>query len=568
MTGRVVRIAPVVGGSRRRIIAGAGFSASLVFPAMATLDRLTAEHVSLFMRRYSEALAEHRYVIDALNVYPVPDGDTGTNMSLTLRAVVEALPADCDLKGVCQSIYDSALAAGRGNSGIIVSQFLRAMAGAWSEATAVDADGLAGSLQAASEAAYGAVARPVEGTILTVGRHVAGAAVAAAHRGAPLATVVEEALEAGRVSLERTPELLEVLRTAGVVDAGGKGLLLLLDALAHVVDGRPLPEPPEVSAPLLGDDPHHIEGAGDVADLRYEVMFLLDSSDDRVTAFRDRWAELGDSIVVVGGDGLWNCHIHTDDIGGSIEAGIEAGRPHRIQVTDLHEQVAHVEHVAPPERSTTGVVAVATGDGVRQIFASLGAAEVVTGGQTMNPSVATLLAAVQRIPAEGVVVLPNNKNIVLAAQQLHELTDKEVAVVPTVSIPAGLSAMVEFDPQAEAARNGEVMAALAGEVTAGEVTRAVRDAVTPAGPVAEGDFMGLADGDVQCVAGELTEVSCGLLERIVDDHHEIVTLICGAEATEADTEVVAAWLRDNRPHVELEVHAGGQSLYHYYVGVE
>ena len=535
---------------------------------MPPLLRLTADDVSLFMRRYSEALAEHRTVIDALNVYPVPDGDTGTNMSLTLRAVVEALPSDCDLKAVCQAIYDSALSAGRGNSGIIVSQFLRAMVGAWREATSVDAAGLAGSLQAASEAAYGAVARPVEGTILTVGREVAEAAVTAARRGAPLAAVIEESMEAGRVSLARTPELLEVLRTAGVVDAGGKGLLLLLDALAHVVDGRPLPEPPEVSAPLLGDDPHHIAGAGDVADLRYEVMFLLDSSDDRVAAFKDRWGDLGDSIVVVGGDGLWNCHIHSDDIGGAIEAGIEAGRPHRIQVTDLHEQVAHVEHVAAPVRTTSAVVAVAAGDGVRRIFESLGVAEIVPGGQTMNPSVATLLAAVERSPADQVVVLPNNKNIVLAAQQIHALTDKDVVVVPTHSIPAGLSAMIEFDPDAEAARNGEVMWALAGEVTTGEVTRAVRDAVTPAGPVAEGDFMGLTGDGVQCVAGRLTEAACGLLERIVDDDHEIVTLICGAEATEADTEVVASWLADNRPHVELEVHAGGQPLYHYYVGVE
>ncbi len=520
------------------------------------------------MRRYSEALASHRSVIDALNVYPVPDGDTGTNMSLTLRAVVDALPADCDLRAVCQAIYDSALAAGRGNSGIIVSQFLRAMAGAWREAVTIDAAGLAGSLEAASVAAYGAVARPVEGTILTVGRDVATAAAAAAQQGAPLAEVVQTAIEAGRESLERTPELLEVLRTAGVVDAGGKGLLLLLDALAHVVDGRPLPEPPEVAVPLLGDDPHHIDGAGDVADLRYEVMFLLEGSDDRVAAFRDRWEELGDSIVVVGGDGLWNCHIHTDDIGGSIEAGIEAGRPYRIEVTDLHEQVAHIEHVAAPERTTTAVVTVATGEGVRRIFESLGAAEVVTGGQTMNPSVATLLAAVERVPADGVVVLPNNKNIVLAAQQLHELTNKEVVVVPTVSIPAGLSAMVEFDPEAEAARNAKVMAALADEVAAGEVTCAVRDAVTPAGPVAEGDFMGLSAGDVQCVGGALTTVACDLLDRIVADDHEIVTLICGAEATDADTAVVAGWLAEHRPHAELEVHAGGQPLYHYYVGVE
>ena len=205
---------------------------------------------------------------------------------------------------------------------------------------------------------------------------------------------------------------------------------------------------------------------------------------------------------------------------------------------------------------------------MRRIFESLGVAEIVQGGQTMNPSVATLLAAVERAPADEVVVLPNNKNIVLAARQLDDLTGKDVVVVPTVSIPAGLSAMVGFDPDAEAAPNGAAMADLAGDVTTGEVTRAVRDAVTPAGPVAEGDFMGLTADGVQCVAAELTEAACGLLEHIVGDHHEIVTLICGAEAAEADTAALAGWLSDNRPGVELEVHAGGQPLYHYYVGVE
>ena len=539
---------------------------------MSPLQELAAGHVSLVMRRYREALAEHRLVIDALNVYPVPDGDTGTNMSLTLKSVVEALPegpeAD-DMGAVCRAIAGGSLMGARGNSGVIVSQFLRAMTDVWREAPVVSATDLARSLQASSEAAYGAVQRPVEGTILTVGRELAGAAVAAANSGAALAEVVEAALEEGRESLARTPELLEVLRTAGVVDAGGRGLLLLLDAMLAVVDGRPLPEAPEVTGHTLGDDPHDGGGeAGDVADLRYEVMFLLDAPDDRIAGFRERWGDLGDSIVVVGGDGLWNCHVHTDDIGSAVEAGIEAGRPHRIQVTDLLEQVAHVEHVAAPVRTTTAVVAVAAGDGVRRIFESMGVAEVVLGGQTMNPSAATLLAAVERSPAEQVIVLPNNKNIVPVARQLHELTSKQVVVVPTRSIPAGLSAMVGFDPDAEAARNAEAMEDNEAVVTAGEVTRAVRASVTPAGPVAEGDYMGLSDAGVVSVAPGLTEACCGLLDRIVGDDHEIVTLICGADAPAEDTEVVERWLAEHRPHVEVEVHSGGQPLYHYYLGVE
>ena len=539
---------------------------------MSPLHELAAGHVSLVMRRYSEALAGHRLVIDALNVYPVPDGDTGTNMSLTLKSVVEVLPeapeAD-DMEAVCRAIAGGSLMGARGNSGVIVSQFLRAMTDVWRETPAVGVADLARSLQASSEAAYGAVQRPVEGTILTVGRELAAAAVTAANSGASLAEVVEAALEEGRESLARTPELLEVLRTAGVVDAGGQGLLLLLDAMLSVVDGRPLPEPPEVAGHTLGDDPHDAAaGAGGVADLRYEVMFLLDAPDDGIAGFRERWGELGDSIVVVGGDGLWNCHVHTDDIGGAVEAGIEAGRPYRIQVTDLLEQVAHVEHVAVPVRATTAVVAVAAGDGVRRIFESMGVAEVVLGGQTMNPSAATLLAAVERSPAEQVILLPNNKNIVPVAQQLHELTSKQVVVVPTRSIPAGLSAMVGFDPDAEAAPNAEAMEDNDAAVTAGEVTQAVRASVTPAGPVAEGDYMGLSAAGVESVAPSLTEASCGLLERIVGDDHEIVTLICGADAPAGDTEVVERWLAEHHPHVEVEVHSGGQPLYHYYIGVE
>ena len=540
---------------------------------MAPLQELAAEHLSRAMWRYGEALAEHRLVIDALNVYPVPDGDTGTNMSLTLKSVTEALPdgpdtAD-DMAAVCRAIAHGSLMGARGNSGVIISQLLRAMTGVWSAAPSVDAVGLARSLQEASVAAYGAVQRPVEGTILTVGRELAEAAVAAAATGAPLLDVLESALEAGTASLARTPQLLEVLRTAGVVDAGGQGLLLLLDALLNVVDGRPLPEAPEVAVPDLGDgaqDSH--DGAGDVADLRYEVMFLLDAADGRIAGFRERWGELGDSIVVVGGDGLWNCHVHTDDIGGAIEAGIEVGRPHRLKITDLLEQVAHIEHVVAPARTTTAIVAVAAGDGVCRIFESLGVAEIVRGGQTMNPSAATLAAAVERSPAGQVVILPNNKNIVPVALQLHELTDKQVVVVPTRSIPAGLTAMLGFDPDAEAERNGEAMEVLAAGVAAGEVTQAVRSSVTAAGPVAEGDFMGLSGAGVESVAPRVVDAACGLLERIVGQDHEIVTLICGADAAEADTEAVQGWLAENRPHVEVEVHPGGQPLYHYYVGVE
>ncbi len=528
------------------------------------------------MRRYYQALTEHRAYLNSLNVYPVPDGDTGTNMALTLKSVVDALgdPEEAgfaeSLESVCRTIGESSLMGARGNSGVILSQILRSLCTELADVESVDAKRLAAALNSSAKAAYGAVLRPVEGTILTVVRHLAAAAEEAASASDDLPGMLERSLEAGRKSLERTPDLLEVLRLAGVVDAGGAGLLLLIEALLCVADGRGLSKAPEVGGIVMALEPPgavaHDESS--VADLRYEVMFLLSSDDEHVARFQERWQEVGDSIVVVGGDGLWNCHIHTDDIGAAIEAGIEAGRPRRIEVTDLHEQVAHTEHVAPPQRKTSGVVAVAAGDGVRGLFEALGAEEVVTGGQTMNPPTLALKEAAERLAADEVLVLPNNKNVIAAAKQVGELTDKKIVVVPTSSVPEGLSAMLAFDADSGAEENGEVMLSMAADVVHGEVTRAVRSARTPMGDVAEGDFMGISAGEVRVVRQSLVEATCGLLAELVSPDHELVTLVAGADAGDDETEEVRSWLEGNRPDVELDLHVGGQPLYHYYIGVE
>ncbi len=564
---------------------------------MPVIDQLDVHHLDLAMRRYHEALTEHRDYLNSLNVYPVPDGDTGTNMRLTLKEVTEALDGMTDgvteqqqeqeeqgapplpLAEVCEVIGRASLNGARGNSGVILSQILRVLTSKLAAAGVADSESFAAALLAASEAAYSAVLRPVEGTILTVMRHVAAAAEQSSADGASLIEMLEDALEAGRESLERTPDLLEVLKLAGVVDAGGAGLLLMLEAFLSAADGRALPEAPVAAeAKSAGAHTHEAPQApphgqlpsdeASVAELRYEVMFLLESDDERVEVFKRRWGEVGDSIVVVGGDGLWNCHIHTDEIGSAIEAGVEAGRPRRIEVTDLHEQVAHIEHVAVPERTMSGVVAVAAGDGVRRMFEALGAGEVVLGGQTMNPSAAALKEAAERLLAEEVIVLPNNKNIIAVAEQVKELTDKKVEVVPAASIPEGLSAMLFFDPDDGADANRGAMSAAAETVVYGEVTRAVRDAKTPAGDIREGDFMGIGAEGVQVVASAAGEAVRGLLEKLVGPQHELVTLVAGAEASESDTAEVRSWLEANRTGVELDVHAGGQPLYHYYIGVE
>jgi DAK2 domain fusion protein YloV len=549
---------------------------------VATLESLDAAHLREVVLGYRDALRAHQEKLNRLNVYPVPDGDTGTNMALTLESVVSELDGADDMGTTCKAISHGSLMGARGNSGVILSQVLRGMTDTLKGSDAVDGAAFAEALRHASDAAYGAVMRPVEGTILTVVRESATAAGAAAANGDGLGRILEVASAAAEESLARTPELLPVLAEAGVVDAGAAGYVLLLDVLLHVVEGRPVPEPEPLKAPapsaVRTAPSGHVEPEGaTVSDLRYEVMYFLEAPDDTIPAFKNVWAGIGDSIVVVGGDSLWNCHIHTDDIGAALEAALDVGRPRNIRVTDLAEQMeeerwvreAPAEGPAPPtEPVPTAVVAVATGDGIRRIFHSLGVQQIVAGGQSMNPSTAQILEAVQAAPADQVVVLPNNKNIIPVAEQVDALTPKQVRVLKTKDIAEGFAALMEYDPQADIDVNAETMAEAAARVKSGEVTRAVRDANSAAGPVSEGDYIALTKDGIVAVAPDLGEAASALLEHLVDDAHEIVTVIEGEGATPADTRRITEWLAEHRPDVNVEVHHGGQPLYPYLVSVE
>jgi uncharacterized protein len=444
----------------------------------------------------------------------------------------------------------------------------------------------------ARDGAYQAVGNPVEGTILTVVRAAADAAVALgadrSERGeeAALTDVLEAAWAAATVALAGTTEQLPALKAAGVVDSGGSGLVLLFDAFLHVIDGRPLPAAEErnrarlqPSAPFpAANNGGAGSSAGDVGDLRYEVMYLLEAPDDAIPAFRQVWAGVGDSIVVVGGDGIYNCHIHTDDIGAAIEAALDAGRPRQIRVSDLWEQVEEERWVreATPEPDETpvvpigcAVVAVCNGEGIRRIFHSLGVTGTVSGGQSMNPSTADLLAAIEAAPSDNVVVLPNNKNIVPVAQAAAEQSTKTVRVVATVGIPEGFAALLEYDPEGDAEANAELMAENAARVVAGEVTAAVRDSDSPAGPIHAGDWLGLTRSGIEVVAADVADATIRLLARLVDEaHHEIATIIAGEGAQAADTRRVTEWMAARWPAVAVEVHQGGQPLYPYLVSIE
>jgi DAK2 domain fusion protein YloV len=553
---------------------------------MTTLTRLGAGELRTVVEGYRDALAAHKEGINKLNVYPVPDGDTGTNMALTLAAVADELvAAGDDLPAVCKAISHGSLMGARGNSGVILSQILRGISSVVADADGLDAASGAQALATAATAAYEAVMRPVEGTILTVVREASEAAVATAGTGADLVAVLEAALAQGTDALARTPDMLPVLKDAGVVDAGGTGFLLLLDVLLHVVDGRPVPAATEVDGPVFTEPlPGHGEGGahGDISDLRYEVMYFLEAPDDTIPAFKDVWKGIGDSIVVVGGDGIWNCHIHTDDIGASIEAAIDIGTPRKIRVTDLLEQVEEErwvrdaadagaidevpEHLRTPV--TTAVVAVATGDGIRRIFHSLGVQGIVTGGQSMNPSTAELIAAVEAVPADHVVILPNNKNIIPVAQQVDEHTAKTVLVVPTKGITEGFAALLAYDPEADGDENAAGMAGAAEQVVAGEVTQAVRDSSCDVGPIATGDWLGIARDGIRSVEAGLADAATVLLEVLVTDDHEIVTIIEGEGSSAGATRHITEWLGEHRPDASAEVHHGGQPLYPYLFGIE
>jgi hypothetical protein len=547
---------------------------------------LVAADARALVIAYRDALRTHQQVVNRLNVYPVPDGDTGTNMALTLDAVVaelEGIDPGASMGEICKAVAHGSLMGARGNSGVILSQLLRGMAERLGPTEEAGPAELAEAIVVAGTLARQAVVRPVEGTILTVARAAGEGATAGCQNGGSLLGVAEGARAAAAEALARTPELLEVLARAGVVDAGGSGYLLFFDALLSVIDGRPLPEAPPLES--VGPDLTALLGGGAVhpgdaaaGDLRYEVMYLLDAPDDTMSDFKEVWAGIGDSIVVVGGDGLWNCHIHTNDIGAAVEAALESGRPRDIRVTDLAEQVEEERWVRegagrPPSEPAgpppvTAAVAVVTGEGIGRIFRSLGVHQQVLGGQSMNPSTAQILDAVDALGSDQVVVLPNNKNIRPVAEQVDGLTEKRVRVVPTGSIVEGFAALLAYDPAATVDDNVRAMTASAERVLPAEVTRAVRDTDSEVGPVREGDWIGLSRDGLVSVADSLAVATIALLSRLLTDDHELVTMIEGEGAHAGDTRRITEWLHEERPDVATEVHHGGQPLYPYLLGIE
>ena len=517
------------------------------------------------------SLETSRSRIDDLNVYPVPDGDTGTNLTLTVRAVADAV-ASAEPGGrpaLAQAVARAALMGARGNSGVILSQIVRGVADVLASSTnGIDPALTARALRGASDAAYRAVRRPVEGTMLSVIRELAEEAERRAAGAEPLGELLVELVRHGDDAVARTPEQLDVLREAGVVDAGGAGLVELLRGLAGAVTGEALPAAPAEKAPS-GVDAIHLEPSR----YRYCTVFLVEGEALDRDGLEAQLEQLGDSLVVVGDETALKVHVHTDDPGVALSLGVAAGTIDGVEIANMHEQQEQRDRrlaLVPSARVKSGVVTVVAGEGNQRLFETLaepvGAIRVVAGGQTANPSTAELMAALEELEADEAILLPNNSNVRLAAEHAAEQSKLLVEIVPTDSIPAGLAALVAYDGSRGAADNAADMAAAAAAVATGEVTRASRDVQLNGLAIRSGDWLGLADGEPIAGGDEFSEVALEVVERLLAEPRALLTLLTGAESPPLDGLVER--LAATHPEVEVEVHEGGQPHYPLLLGAE
>jgi DAK2 domain fusion protein YloV len=522
------------------------------------------EAILRIVRGAVAALDRSRARIDDLNVYPVPDGDTGTNLALTAHAVLEALESSTaeEPAVLARESSRAALMGARGNSGVILSQIVRGAADALAEPGPIDGEAVARALRAGADAAYRAVRKPVEGTMLTAIRVLAETAEAEGAR--PVPELLELLVVRGEEAVARTQEQLDVLREAGVVDAGAAGLVELVRGISSAVGGHPLPEAPPVEQATV--EAAHQE----LSRFRYCTSFVIEGEldPDRVEADLER---LGDSLLVVGDEQALKVHVHTDDPGAALAIGTRAGTIENVEIADMHRQTKARERrllaaVPSPPPAAAEVVAVVAGAGNRLLFESLGATQIVEGGQTMNPSTADLVAAIEATKAPEAIVLPNNPNVALAAEQAVSLASKAVTVVRTESMQAGLAALIAFNPDKPAAENAAGMRDAAARVVTGAVTIASREVRLNGTAVGKGEYLGLVGEEPFTGGGEFEPVAGAVLERLLAEPREVVTLLTGADQPDV-SELVAALERTD-PELEIEVHEGGQPHYPLLVSAE
>ena len=539
--------------------------------------------------------------VDELNVFPVPDGDTGTNMGMTVGASVrelEALDDSCTVGEASKTAASAMLRGARGNSGVITSLLFRGFSKALKDKTTADAADLAAALKMGVEAAYKAVMKPTEGTILTVSRLAAERA--AECTGMDIPEMWENTLAAGQAALDDTPNLLPVLKKAGVVDAGGQGIMVIFEGMQQVFAGKGIVAGAEVAAkPKVSSE---AAGKGVFADDLMKVedikngyctQFLINKNEGASAAKMRAFAESnGDSVVCIEDDDVINLHVHTADPGKILSEAIKYGYLTNFKIENMHEQFLarqkqgkSLEKQASAEKAPSqssefiyaavdpsrdyGFVAVAAGEGLKAVFTDLSADAVVSGGQTMNPATEDILAAIQSVPAKTVFVLPNNKNIIMAAEQAQKLADRQVVVLPTRTVPMGITAMLNFDPSVNAETNTINMMAAADKVSTGLITYAARDSEYDGKRIRKGEIMALENGKIVSTSNDITKATYRLARSMCKKDSSFVTIISGCDVSDEDAEKVTEIVKAKCPnHVEVSHIRGGQPVYYYMISVE
>lgn len=536
-------------------------------------------------------LSQNAQIVDALNVFPVPDGDTGTNMNLSMTSGAKAVEeTNTDHIGkVGVALSKGLLMGARGNSGVILSQLFRGFSKNIEQKETIDAKEFALALQAGVDTAYKAVMKPIEGTILTVAKDAAKKAVAVSATEDQIDRVLELTIEEARASLDRTPDLLPVLKEVGVVDSGGKGLLCVYEGFLASLRGEELP-PKTASLPTLKElvsAEHHKSAQSHMntedIEFGYCTEFMVKFEEDKQSfdenAFREELSEFGDSLLVVSDDTLAKVHIHAEQPGDVLSYAQRYGSLINMKIENMREQHSSIvneekDHspAAPKtsaaEKQRFGVVSVAMGEGIADLFKSIGASVVIEGGQTMNPSTEDIVKAIDSIHAETVFILPNNSNIVMAAKQAATVSSREVVVIPTKTVPQGMSALLSLNEAASNEDNEAAMLEAIDHVKSGQITFAVRDTQIDGIDIAKGDYMGLYNGKITLTAKNQLDAAKELLTQMVTEDDEIVTIIKGEDASSDEMEALEAYIEETFEDVEVEVHDGKQPLYSYILAVE
>ncbi|WLV26008.1 DAK2 domain-containing protein [Aciduricibacillus chroicocephali] len=551
-----------------------------------SLDKLVGEKLAQMVQMGAANLAQNADYIDKLNVFPVPDGDTGTNMNLSMTSgakEVKHQPAT-SVGAVAGAFAKGLLMGARGNSGVILSQLFRGFAKELENVKEADTVQFAAALDAGVQTAYKAVMKPVEGTILTVARETAESAIEAALTEKDMVVFMATVVDSARTALKRTPELLPVLKEVGVVDSGGQGLLTIYEGfLASLKGEAPKAESETVAIEELVNAEHHrvAQDFMNTEDIKYGYCteFMVKFDDEKLaqhpydeTAFRNALAEQGDSLLVASDEQIAKVHVHTEYPGQAMTLGQQYGSLINIKVENMREQhmaiIGNKEvEQAPAEKTAYAVIAIAMGNGISNLFENLGA-NVIQGGQTMNPSTQDIAEAIAGANAEQVIILPNNKNIVMAAEQAAELAELPAKVVPAKTIPQGISAMLAFNPDMEIERNVEMMSAAAAHVKTGQVTHAVRDTTIEGLQIKSGQFMGIADGSIKTSADSCQDAAEQLLHMLITEDDEILTIIFGEGTTLEGAEKLARTAEELNSDIEVEIHEGNQPIYSYIFAVE